>query len=272
MNCFFSIIIPTYNSSKHIYNSLKSIVSQTFKNYEILIIDGASKDDTLKVISTFNDERIFVTSENDKGIYDAMNKGILKAKGDWLYFLGSDDELYDNNVLSDIYLLANKTNEKVIYGNVKLNGSTGWGQDGQVYNGEFNIERILDINIAHQAIFYHKEVFRKCGLYNIKYKICADHDYNLNVAANFNLRYVDMIIAYFNAGGASTNIKDLNFEKDYSKNVIGYFMKVIYQYTFIKFEKEIFRLSINRFRDFKIINAFYLLIIGFYFKIIKRIK
>src|SRR5688572_23331397 len=98
----FSIIIPTLNSEAHIRRSLESVLHQSFPNFEILIVDGLSVDQTLSIVQQENDARITTYSEKDHGIYDAMNKGITLAKGKWLYFLGSDDVLYDNNVFQDV--------------------------------------------------------------------------------------------------------------------------------------------------------------------------
>lgn len=98
-----SIIIPTYNSASVLPRALDSIICQTFTNWEVLIMDGISTDDTLKMAQSYNDSRIRIYSEPDNGIYDAMNKGINKANGEWLYFLGSDDCLFSKDVLSNIF-------------------------------------------------------------------------------------------------------------------------------------------------------------------------
>ncbi len=84
----FSIIIPTFNSEKVIFDALKSCRAQTFTNIEILVMDGSSKDNTIPLVKEFaqRDERIKYVSEKDSGIYDAMNKGIKKANGDWVFF------------------------------------------------------------------------------------------------------------------------------------------------------------------------------------------
>src|SRR4051812_5182325 len=100
---FFTIIIPVFNSEKTIDIAIGSVLNQQYTSYEVLIIDGLSKDNTLEKVRSYNDARIKIHSEKDSGIYDAMNKGIAKATGTWLMFLGSDDELHDNNVLADIH-------------------------------------------------------------------------------------------------------------------------------------------------------------------------
>src|SRR5690606_10153742 len=100
-----SIIIPTYNSAKTLRQALTSVVGQTYKKIEVLIIDGCSNDDTLVIVQSYaaEDSRLKWVTEPDNGIYDAMNKGIQLAKGEWLYFLGSDDKLHDEYVLEKIF-------------------------------------------------------------------------------------------------------------------------------------------------------------------------
>ena len=98
-----SIIIPTFNSAKTLSRCLDSVISQSFTDWEVLMMDGVSNDDTIKIASSYQDSRIQIYSEPDKGIYDAMNKGIDKAQGEWLYFLGSDDWLFNCNSLKDIF-------------------------------------------------------------------------------------------------------------------------------------------------------------------------
>ncbi|WP_316786271.1 glycosyltransferase family 2 protein [Pedobacter frigiditerrae] len=221
--CLFSIIIPTFNSAAVVAGAIESILKQSFSEYEVLIIDGKSNDTTVDIANSYNDDRIKVFSEKDNGIYDAMNKGVSYATGKWLLFLGSDDELHDEQVLSEISPIALDGTKKLIYGNVVLVGKTIWGEDGQVFDGEFSTGKLLVTNISHQAIFYQRSIFEECGPYNLKYKICADYDFNLRVAAKHQLYYVDIIVAKFNAGGASTSQKDEPFVEDFYDNVFEYF-------------------------------------------------
>src|SRR5688572_7883253 len=101
----FSIIIPTFNSSLTLRACLDSIAGQTFKNYEVIIMDGLSEDNTIQLANNYRSSlpNLRVISEKDYGIYDAMNKSIKIAKGSWLYFMGSDDFFYDRGVLENIY-------------------------------------------------------------------------------------------------------------------------------------------------------------------------
>ena len=117
--CLVSIIIPTYNSEDYLNQALKSIVNQTFKDIEVLIMDGLSSDKTVEIAEKFKQDlpQIQIYSDKDNGIYDAMNKGIKKAKGEWIYFMGSDDTFYENKTLQNFKDLE-KLELDILYGNV----------------------------------------------------------------------------------------------------------------------------------------------------------
>lgn len=204
----FSIIIPTLNSEITINDCVKSVVSQTLVDIEILVIDSVSSDQTLSIIENFNDSRIRIISEKDKGIYDAMNKGILNAKGEWLYFLGSDDTLYNNQVLENVNnKIKNSGLSKVVYGDVTFKHLIPyWANNSLIYDGPFNLQKLQQKNICHQAIFYNKSFLELNSiLFNIKYKVCADWDLNLKCWFKTDFLYLDEIIAYFSADGLSSN-------------------------------------------------------------------
>jgi glycosyltransferase involved in cell wall biosynthesis len=206
---FFTIIIPTFNSEKTLQKALDSILSQNFSDFEILIVDGVSNDRTVNIIKTNAeiDKRISFISEKDNGIFDAMNKGIGMTQGTWLYFLGSDDNLYDGSVLSFVFDNLNYSSCNFLYGNIM--------SDRGLYGGAFNDEKILRKNISHQAIFYKREVFSKMGDYNLKYKTHADWEFNIRCfTSNFiSVKYIDLVIAKFAKGGVSSQHEVLFFRE-----------------------------------------------------------
>ena len=101
-NPLISIITVTYNAAETIEETILSVINQSFDNFEFLIIDGGSTDDTINVIKKFQHKIDYWKSEPDSGIYDAMNKGVKSAKGEFIYFLGGDDLLFNSNVLGDL--------------------------------------------------------------------------------------------------------------------------------------------------------------------------
>jgi glycosyltransferase involved in cell wall biosynthesis len=201
-----SVIIPTYNSEETIEQCLNSLTRQTYRDFEVCIVDGASSDGTIAKVNRFCTqlENIKIVSEADKGTYDAMNKGIDIAQGDWVYFLGSDDQVHDENVFADIFKTIPARNCGIIYGNVQIKGDTTWAKDSQIYDGEFSIHQLLDRNICHQAMFYRKRLFDKLGKYNLRYPMCADWALNLRFFPRTKPQYVDRIIADFRGGGISS--------------------------------------------------------------------
>jgi glycosyltransferase involved in cell wall biosynthesis len=211
----FSIIIPTFNSARTLETCLESIVSQTYDIKEVIIIDGLSTDGTLDIVQAFQQKFNYIKyiSEKDRGIYDAMNKGIKIAKGEWLYFLGSDDYLYNKHVLETINTtIANLDHSfDIIYGNIaspKL---------GNNYGGEFDRYRILKKNICHQAIFYRRTIFQRLGNYNLRYKLWADYELNLRCFLDSNIRtkHLEIVIAFYSDEGVSSLKNDSDFLKDF---------------------------------------------------------
>lgn len=227
----FSIIIPTFNSSKTLKACLNSVFEQSFNSFEVLIIDSASTDDTLNILNDLASVHLNlkVYSEKDKGIYDAMNKGMGLAKGDWLYFLGSDDTFHNSRVLSHVSNAIGNTSKKVIYGNVEIIGNTAWAKNGEVYAGRFTTEKLLNQNICHQAIFYNRHyVLNNIGNYNLDYVKSADWDYNLKCWAKAEFEYTDLIVANYSVAGFSGNVGDENLSRDFVDNVVNYFCFSLY--------------------------------------------
>ncbi|MEP2934945.1 MAG: glycosyltransferase family 2 protein [Gilvibacter sp.] len=222
----FSIIIPTFNSAKTLPVSLQSIANQTFKDVEVIVMDGASSDDTLMVAHGFENslEDLKIISKKDNGIYDAMNKGLDQISGKWVLFLGSDDSLYQNSTLQQVNAILEHSQAKVVYGNAHIVGDTGWAKDGTLYAGEFDIHKLLNQNICHQAMFYNVAFIKEqIGTFNTEYVKSSDWDFNLRCWAKQPFEFIDLTIANFLAGGFSTDSTDQKIASDFVDNVLAYF-------------------------------------------------
>jgi len=211
MNPFFSIIIPTFNCKSTIKLAIESIINQSFTNFEIVVLDGLSSDKTVELLNGYNNQKIKITSEKDRGIYDAMNKGIQIAKGEWLIFLGSDDKLHNNFVLYDVArTIEAEDNCHVLYGNVYSTRFNG------CYDGEFDETKIFYKNICHQSIFFRKTVFYIIGQFDLRYNAYADWHHNIKWFLNklINKKHINLIIADYADGGYSSTHVDVLFLED----------------------------------------------------------
>ena len=199
---YLTIIIPTLQAESTLNEALDSICSQGFGDYEVLIMDSVSRDGTLDIAGKYavKDHRIRLFSEPDKGVYDAMNKGIEKARGEWILFLGSDDKLYDDDVLQGFASGSGLEELDMVYGNVVSPSYKG------IYDGEFTFEKLLRRNLPHQAIFYRKTLFERIGPFVISYKGYADWDLNIRCFKDnrIKIRYINTVVAYFGAEGISS--------------------------------------------------------------------
>lgn len=193
----FSIITATYNCKSKLDRTLKSVLSQSFADFEYLVMDGGSKDGSKEWLEEIQDPRVKACSEPDKGVYDAMNKGIQRARGKYLFFLGAGDELLPG-ALEEMSRHLPKTGAVMMYGDVLWDGK-------MVYAGEFSKIRLCEQNICHQAIFCSREVFRILGGFELKYRALADWVCNMKCFGNrrIQVRYVPVKVAIFELGGLS---------------------------------------------------------------------
>jgi hypothetical protein len=200
-----SIITPTRNAAATLARCLKSVAIQRYPNWEHWILDAVSEDETVPIASraAAHDPRIHVVSQADLGIYDAMNKGIRLAHGEWLYFLGADDELFDADVLSSMLDPSNADCD-ILYGNVLQIPRHA------IYDGPFDLPKLVISNISHQAIFYRRALFERLGGFDLRFPVQADWEFNLRcmLDPSVRFRYVETVVARFQQGGTSGIIPD----------------------------------------------------------------
>jgi glycosyltransferase involved in cell wall biosynthesis len=199
-----SIITVVLNAAGTLERTIESVVRQSFANYEFLVIDGGSTDGTLEVVRKYESSITYWCSEPDRGLYDAMNKGVRAAKGQWLLFLGADDILV--GPLSEIAPLLSESNT-IYYGDVYMPAR------GRVYDGAFNGYKLMFANICQQAIFYPRRVFDAYS-FDTRYKLWADHVLNMACYGDkrFRFKYIAKLVAVFNdSTGASAKAVDAAF-------------------------------------------------------------
>lgn len=208
-----SVITVSYNSSKTIEETIKSVLNQTYKDFEYIIIDGGSTDGTLDIIKryeSFFKGKLKWISEKDKGIYDAMNKGINMANGDIISLLNSDDIFFDNKVLENVLNVFIKSGADVVFSDVwYFNNDPSkiirkWqGKPGKIFLGWIP---------GHPGVFVKKSVYESEGKYDINFQIAADYDFLLRIFKDNNISkvYYPNCTVLMRLGGTSTgNFKNI---------------------------------------------------------------
>ena len=202
-----TIGLVVYNGITHIRSALDSILRQPYKNIELIVVDGDSNDGTQNILNEYSEQISVFVSEPDKGIYDAMNKVCSLATGDWLIFLGCDDELLDSLVSVSRLMTCP---DAIYYGDVILRSVC------KVYGGKFSKYKLMRQNICHQAIFYPHSVYKKYT-YSLNYKWLADHAYNLKLLGNgMEFIYTEVVVSIYNDTGDSSQ-GDPGFSRDQIK-------------------------------------------------------
>ena len=205
-----SIIIATFQAAGQIGDCLNSIKNYAPQNTEIIIVDGGSKDATLSII-----QKLGVTnfiSEKDEGIYDALNKGIRRSHGKWLYFLGADDRLLEGFKQMTEKL---KNPDTIYYGNTEPIYATDKKVPYHLLSGYFDKYRLAKYPVNHQAVLYPARVFYK-NSYDLNYPVFADYALNLHLWGdeNFQVKYYPITIASYNMTGFSATFTDEAFKKE----------------------------------------------------------
>ncbi|MGZ4157095.1 MAG: glycosyltransferase family 2 protein [Bacteroidia bacterium] len=174
-----SIITVVFNGKTLIERTIKSVLSQTYTNIEYIIIDGASSDGTLEIAEKYQHEIALILSGKDNGIYDAMNKGLKNATGDYVLFLNAGDELYSMDTLTKVFSMS--ADADVYYGNTAVVDSSGKELGDRRLTPPENLTwRSLKFGmcVSHQSFIAKRSL---CDLYNLNYKISSDIDWVISI-------------------------------------------------------------------------------------------
>ncbi|MCZ4224297.1 glycosyltransferase family 2 protein [Pedobacter rhodius] len=197
-----SVITIVYNNVRDIERTIKSVLNQTHKEIEYIIIDGKSTDGTLAVIEKYKAQISKIVSEPDKGIYDAMNKGLALAKGDYVLFMNSGDEIYDEHTVEAVF--ASASGADIYYGETEMYNDN-WESLGRRRHEapeEFSWKSFrFGMNVSHQAIYIKRSITVP---YDLKYKYSSDIDWIIKAAKkSSNIINVHRYVAKYLVGGMS---------------------------------------------------------------------
>lgn len=194
-----SVVTVCYNAIETIEETMLSVLNQTYPEIEYIIIDGGSTDGTVDIIKKYADKLAYWVSEPDKGIYDAMNKGIVVATGDYINFMNAGDRFFNNDIINELIPFFLPKGDAVIYGNnISYDGS-----NSLLFKPRPIKKLIRHGCFCHQAAF----IFNKGLKYDLKYKIAADYDLfaKLKFEKGWQFVYVDKTVCWYSFGGLSDN-------------------------------------------------------------------
>ena len=200
-----TIVTVCYNTVESIEKTILSVVNQTYQNVEYIIIDGGSMDGTVDIIKKYAGNIAYWVSEPDNGIYEAMNKGIAKATGDYINFMNAGDYFVNNHVLTDIVESIQKDCVDVVFGNVVyLIDGTYYEEEARPFYGN---------HIKHSMGFCHQSCFVKTDMakrfpFDLKYRLAADYNMIMNISRNHGtFNHVNMPVAYYDMNGVSEHLR-----------------------------------------------------------------
>ena len=194
----FTIVTVTYNCDKTLEKTILSVINQTYKNFEYIIIDGESTDKTIDIIRQYNKYLSSWISEKDNGIYDAMNKGIRMASGKWIIFMNSGDVFANNDVLQKVKIITSKDDHDILYGNIFIEKK-----------GHLILKEAAEPCNKQRMYFCHQSAFTKTSIlkempFDIRFKMSSDlHFFKRCYYKHFKFKHIKQTIAIYDQTGIS---------------------------------------------------------------------
>ncbi len=242
-----SIISVCFNEEPiKIKETMNSIIAQDYKNMEIIIIDGRSKPETLNAFEEYRKQINYMVSEPDRGIFDAMNKGVSKATGDWVIFMNMGDKFYNNHSLSGLMAGA-KSGVDILYGHAVKNNLINLSPQ------KISKYKLYSRGICHQALIVKRSLFSFVGNFDLAYKLCADPEWLFRAfKKGANFKYMDVVVAYYEGNGLSSNyeLRKPFWESAVHKHcsrieIVAYWLRLILERAIRRVIKLDFRLPVS---------------------------
>ena len=198
----FSVVTVVFNGEKTVEDTIRSVIGQKYDSVEYIIIDGGSTDGTLDIIRKYEDKIAYWISEPDRGIYDAMNKGVAQASGKWIHMLNADDYYVSDDVLGEIAPVL--SDEKHFYYFTLL-----FNAEGKITKQKFHFNKLNFLKLFYSAyipqptMFVSKSQFNAVGAFDLNFKIASDHDMILRLCRRFPPFFFDIDCTMMRSGGYS---------------------------------------------------------------------
>ena len=249
-----SIITIVYNNKEHIASCIESVLKQTYPNVEHLVIDGGSADGTQAVIEPYADRLGYYISEPDKGLYNALNKGIQQASGDVIGILHSDDLFYASDTLAQVAATFEQSGVDLVYGNGMYVDRNDINIVKRVYRSKPFKKRYLNWGWIplHTTIYVRREIFEKYGLYQEKYRIASDYEISLRWFNNPDITpyFLNRWLVKMRLGGKSTTASLQKRKSTEDLQIIRQFKLPGYLTLFSKIGRKIPQYMLPKFKSF----------------------
>lgn len=186
-----SIITPSYNQAQYLEATIRSVLDQEYPNLEYIVVDGGSTDGSLEIIKKYEKHLVWWTSERDRGQADGINKGLVKARGEFVAWLNSDDLYYPGTILEAVNVLQQNPDVNLAFGNVAAIDAEDRLTNLMVY-GDWHVEDLMHFEIIGQAgVFLRRAALEVSGMLDLSYHLLLDHELWLRVGAGGGMRHVD---------------------------------------------------------------------------------
>lgn len=215
----FSIITINYNNDEGLWHTIESVVCQSYHDYEYIVIDGGSTDNSVNIIKSFADKIDYWVSEEDNGIYHAMNKGVIHAHGDYCIFMNSGDRFYDSMVLSHVF--SCNADEDIVVGKIAIDDSDHIISPPPT--GEFTMYHLYSGAIPHQGSFIKTDLLRKYP-YDETLRISSDWKFFIQtlILDNGSISYLNFFVARYDINGLSASNPDV-MRQEKEKILLSFF-------------------------------------------------
>ena len=215
MKPFLSIITVNLNNYIGLKKTVQSVINQNFTDYEYIVIDGASTDRSIDIIESYRKNIDIIISELDSGIYNAMNKGVKNASGDFLLFLNSGDFFVSNTAVED-FVNHKDFKGDIIYGDYKFENGE------KIYPNKLTPFFFMKSSLPHQSTFIKKSIFKDMGNYNESYSIASDREFFIKcfLSEKYQFKHINLSLTYFDLLGISNNPKHLNIKEKEDREIL----------------------------------------------------
>jgi glycosyltransferase involved in cell wall biosynthesis len=202
-----TVITAVFNAEAVLESCLQSVISQDYPNIEHIIVDGSSKDGTISLLRRYDSQIGLWMSEPDKGVFDAWNKGVALARGEWIAFLGADDIYLPGAITTYMALARTHPEAEFLSSKAKLDHPTGYSP---IFGGPWEWPRFTKaMTTVHVGTFHHRALFERYGNFNIAYRIAGDYEFMLRPKESFKTAFTPEITVIMRAGGVSDSTAGL---------------------------------------------------------------